>query len=30
MAKDVDAKLRELFLSKKEPVKAEEEAAVTE
>jgi len=31
MAKDVDAKLRDLFLSNKEPVKAEEkEAAVTE
>lgn len=30
MAKDVDTKLRELFLSKKEPVKAEKEEAVTE
>jgi recombination protein RecA len=30
MAKDVDAKLRDLFLSKSEPVKAEEKAAVTE
>jgi len=30
MAKDVDSKLRELFLSKKAPVKAEKEEAVTE
>jgi recombination protein RecA len=29
MAKDVDTKLRELFLSKKDPVKAEDEEAVT-